>query len=137
MPELTEQDMLKMKLHEIKVVRTNFIWIVRVPSGWIYYMQQAIKRDPVYPSTIPSITQVSITATFVPEPRPLAIDYAGYDEWLAAEQKQYPECQKETDNNICTACGKKMEQDVIVTESNGKNSGLKVHYSCLERFNKN
>lgn len=88
---MTEQDLLKMPLHDIKIIKKDMIWIIRVPGGWIYYFQQSISRDSYYPNGIPSTVQVSVTSTFVPEPRPLTVDYPGYEEWLKSQEEQYPE----------------------------------------------
>lgn len=88
---MTEKELLQMQLHETRIIRENLAWVMRVPGGWIYYFQQSIKRDSYYPGGIPSAIQVSVTSTFVPEPRPLTHDYAGYEEWLASQTQQYPE----------------------------------------------
>jgi hypothetical protein len=87
---MTEQDLLEMPLHSIKEIKKSSIWVMRVLGGWLYSTRTTISRN----DDIGCITepiQVSTTTTFVPEPRPLTVDYSGYEEWLKSQEEQYPE----------------------------------------------
>jgi hypothetical protein len=90
---MTEQDLLKMNLHDVLIIKNEFMWVIRVPGGWIYHIREVIeRRSAMYPESKPEPTRISTTSTFVPEARPLTVDYAGYEEWLEAQSKSaYPE----------------------------------------------
>lgn len=95
MESYTLQQMLDMKLHDILVIQKGFFWLMRVPGGWIYYVEQSIKKHYVYDAKIYP-TQVSIATTFVPEPviqnASSAKTHEGFIDWLnSTEQEQYPE----------------------------------------------
>lgn len=50
--KVSEIDLRAMSLHE-KIVLNRWLWVMKVPTGWIYYHQNHIESD-------------LVTATFVP-----------------------------------------------------------------------
>lgn len=57
---ITIEEMLELKIHDTVKIE-NGVQAVRVPGGWIYYLQTAVDTTP--------------SETFVPEP--VQLDYAG------------------------------------------------------------
>lgn len=51
--KVSEIDLRTMSLHE-KIVLNRFVWVMKVPTGWIYYHQNHSDSD-------------LVTSTFVPE----------------------------------------------------------------------
>lgn len=94
---MTEQDLLKMKLHDrLSVSNTGQTtqWILRVIGGWIYYRQTTINAQR---GTSNFPFDLHSTATFVPEPRSILMDYDGYEDWLQSSPEPEPEPDQSVD----------------------------------------
>jgi Rad3-related DNA helicase len=76
-----------MKLHEIMTLKKEFLFVMRVQGGWIYYFEQTIKRDAMLPGASPIPVNLSVSAVFVPE-KAKADSFEGYDDWLKKREHE-------------------------------------------------